>query len=47
VETEVFRKARTDERFRTAATVWRKLTPNWISVLPPIEQTGLLTSGRW
>jgi hypothetical protein len=34
VEQEVFRKARHDPRFRTAAMVWRKLTPNWINILP-------------
>jgi hypothetical protein len=34
VRNEVFRKAQQDERFRTAATVWRKLTPGgWIQVL--------------
>lgn len=34
VEQEVFRKAELDSRFRAAATVWRKLTPNWIRILP-------------
>lgn len=34
VQAEVFRKATNDERFRPAATVWRKLTPHWISILP-------------
>jgi hypothetical protein len=35
VQNEVFRKAQQDERFRAAATVWRKLTPGgWIQVLP-------------
>jgi hypothetical protein len=33
VQTEVLRKSRTDERFRTAETTWRKLTPHWIRVL--------------
>lgn len=33
VQDEVLRKARQDERFRAAATVWRKLTPRWIAVL--------------
>lgn len=34
VQGEVLRKSRQDDRFRAAATVWRKLTPNWIQVLP-------------
>jgi hypothetical protein len=34
VQDEVFRKSRQDERFRAAAVVWRKLTPNWMQVLP-------------
>lgn len=34
VQDEVLRKSRHDERFRAAATVWRKLTPNWMLVLP-------------
>jgi hypothetical protein len=33
VQDEVFRKSRQDERFRTAAAVWRKLTPSWMQVL--------------
>ncbi|HEX4173480.1 MAG TPA: hypothetical protein VHY82_13505, partial [Acetobacteraceae bacterium] len=33
VQTEVFRKAGTDQRFSSAASTWRKLTPNWIQVL--------------
>lgn len=33
VQHEVFRKAQHDERFRAAATVWRKLTPTWMQVL--------------
>lgn len=33
VRDEVFRKARQDERFRAAATVWRKLTPRWMEIL--------------
>ncbi len=33
VQAEVFRKAGDDQRFRAAAAVWRKLTPNWIQVL--------------
>jgi hypothetical protein len=33
VQEEVFRKARQDERFRAAETVWRKLTPRWIQIL--------------
>ena len=34
VEDEVLRKSRQDDRFRAAATVWRKLTPRWIEILP-------------
>ena len=34
VQEEVFRKAASEERFRSAAAVWRKLTPNWIHILP-------------
>jgi hypothetical protein len=34
VEDEVLRKSRLDDRFRAAATVWRKLTPRWIEILP-------------
>lgn len=33
VQNELFRKSRQDERFRAAAAVWRKLTPNWMHVL--------------
>lgn len=33
VQAEVFRKAGNDQRFRAAAAVWRKLTPDWIQVL--------------
>jgi hypothetical protein len=33
VQDEVLRKARQDERFRAAAAVWRKLTPNWVQIL--------------
>jgi hypothetical protein len=33
VQDEVLRKARQDGRFRTAATVWRKLTPKWVQIL--------------
>lgn len=33
VRDEVFRKARQDERFRAAATVWQKLTPRWMQIL--------------
>ena len=33
VQAEVLRKSRQDERFRAAATVWRKLTPRWIQIL--------------
>jgi hypothetical protein len=34
VRDEVFRKSRQDDRFRAAATVWRKLTDRWIQILP-------------
>jgi hypothetical protein len=34
VQAEVLRKARNNARFRPAATVWQKLTPHWISILP-------------
>lgn len=37
VQAEVLRKSRTDERFRAAATAWRKLTPRWIDVLSDDE----------
>jgi len=33
VEVEVLRKSREDARFRSAATVWRKLTPRWLQIL--------------
>jgi hypothetical protein len=33
VQTEVFRKARQDLRFRPAEVTWRKLTPTYIEVL--------------
>jgi len=34
VELEVLRKSQQDGRFGAAATVWRKLTPKWIQILP-------------
>jgi hypothetical protein len=34
VQDEVLRKSRQDDRFRAAATVWRKLTGRWIQILP-------------
>lgn len=34
VQGEVLRKSQQDERFRAAATVWRKLTTRWIEILP-------------
>jgi hypothetical protein len=34
VQAEVLRKSQQDDRFRAAATVWRKLTANWIQILP-------------
>lgn len=33
VQDEVLRKARQDVRFRAAAVVWRKLTPEWVQIL--------------
>jgi hypothetical protein len=33
VRDEVLRKSRQDDRFRAAATVWRKLTGSWIQIL--------------
>lgn len=33
VQKEVLRKAAQDERFRAAATIWRKLGPRWMEVL--------------
>lgn len=33
VQDEVLRKSRQDDRFRAAATVWKKLTPRWIQIL--------------
>lgn len=37
VQEEVFRKSRQDERFCAAASVWRRLTPNWMEVLSDDE----------
>jgi len=34
VRDEVLRKSQNDPRFSAAATVWRKLTPTWIQILP-------------
>lgn len=34
VQEEVLRKSRQDQRFRDAENVWRKLTPNWMLILP-------------
>jgi hypothetical protein len=34
VQGEVLRKSQQDDRFRAAATVWRKLTARWIQILP-------------
>jgi hypothetical protein len=30
VQAEVMRKSQEDARFRSAATVWRKLAPRWL-----------------
>lgn len=40
VQAEVLRKSREDERFRAAATVWRKLAPRWIRILSDDETPG-------
>ncbi|GIG85079.1 PIN domain-containing protein [Plantactinospora endophytica] len=37
VRAEVLRKSREDVRFRSAATVWRKLTPRWLEILSDDE----------
>ncbi|HZN20469.1 MAG TPA: hypothetical protein VFB84_20100 [Micromonosporaceae bacterium] len=37
VQAEVLRKSREDERFRAAATAWRKLAPRWIQILSDDE----------
>jgi hypothetical protein len=37
VEVEVLRKSREDERFRCAATIWRKLTPRWLQIIADDE----------
>jgi hypothetical protein len=37
VQAEVLRKSRDDERFHAATTVWRKLAPRWIQILPDDE----------
>lgn len=34
VQGEVLRKSQQDDRFRAAATAWRKLTTSWIQILP-------------
>jgi hypothetical protein len=33
VQTEVFRKAKQDPRFRSAGPAWQRLTPRWIRIL--------------
>jgi hypothetical protein len=37
VEVEVLRKSREDARFRSAATVWRKLAPRWLQIISDDE----------
>ncbi|TNH30201.1 hypothetical protein FHG89_08665 [Micromonospora orduensis] len=37
VQSEVMRKSRDDPRFRSAATVWRKLAPRWLQILSDDE----------
>ncbi|WFE24049.1 hypothetical protein O7621_12700 [Solwaraspora sp. WMMD937] len=46
VQDEVLRKARADPRFRTAGSVWRKLTPRWIQVLSDDETPELAVAVR-
>ncbi len=41
VEQEVLRKARHDARFRGAEAVWRRLTPDWIRILPDDPEPAL------
>lgn len=43
VRDEVFRKAGQEARFRTAAVVWRKLGPTWMSVLSDDQTPELAT----
>ncbi|HWE90438.1 MAG TPA: hypothetical protein VG317_13335 [Pseudonocardiaceae bacterium] len=43
VEEEVFRKSRRDARFRSAATVWRKLAPKWVQILSDDQTPELAT----
>lgn len=43
VQAEVVRKSRVDERFRAAATAWRKLAPRWIQILSDDETPDLAT----
>ena len=37
VQVEVLRKSREDARFRSAATVWRKLGPRWLQIMSDDE----------
>ena len=37
VEAEVLRKSREDARFRSAETIWRRLTPGWLEILSDDE----------
>jgi hypothetical protein len=37
VQAEVMRKSQEDARFRSAATVWRKLAPRWLQILSDDE----------
>jgi len=37
IEVEVLRKSREDARFRSAAVVWRKLTPRWLQIISDDE----------
>jgi hypothetical protein len=43
VQDEVFRKSQQDARFRAAAAVWRKLTPNWMQILSDDQTSELAT----
>ncbi|WP_027943132.1 hypothetical protein [Amycolatopsis taiwanensis] len=43
VQNEVFRKARQDQRFRAAATAWRKPAPRWMEILSDDQTPELAT----
>ena len=43
VQDEVLTKSQQDDRFRAAATVWKKLTTRWIQILPDDATPELVT----